>query len=375
MPFKRGDFYYVDMMLPGYGRISRSTKSTSKRLALDIESTLRSLAAHGRHDALDTIRDGKLSLPAVHGAYRADRLDQLIAGRNDRPLRDVAQAYLDSNPERRKADGVRKLMKFVSQHTKASWLLEPSNINGWITYEYRVPMLSAATEQREAHGAGALIRLQYGEHERRRVFTDVQVRVPKVGGRVRYLTPQNLAKLEAVAEGWWPLLELVVSTGLRQGEVLNLLRRDVDVDEQVVRVEDGKSRAARRVIPMIPGLASKMDAWMSLTPGGLDDPLFPDVTKSRLKVAWREIRERADLLDKRFHDLRHTYGVAMVKAGIPLPEIQRYMGHANITTTMIYAQYAPERRGEKLKAARKEMFGRNSSTGPNITGRPNSNSQ
>jgi integrase len=357
MPFKRGDFYYVDMMLPGYGRISRSTKSTSKRLALDIESTLRSLAVHGRHDVLDAMRDSKLSLPAVHGAYRANRLDHLLDGRKDLLLRDVAQAYLDSNPERRKADGVRKLMKYVPPNTRASWLLDPSNINGWITYEYRVPQLSAATEQREAHGAGALIRSVYGEHERRRVFTDVQLRIPKVGGRVCYLTPQNLAKLEAVAEGWWPLLELVVSTGLRRGEVLNLLRRDVDVDQQVVRVEAGKSRAARRTIPMSPTLSSKMDVWMSLTSGGPDDPLFPDVTSSRLKVAWKEIRERAGLLEKRFHDLRHTYGVAMVKAGIPLPELQRYMGHANIATTMIYAQYIPGRRDSEVKAAMKEMFG------------------
>ncbi len=37
--------------------------------------------------------------------------------------------------------------------------------------------------------------------------------------------------------------------------------------------------------------------------------------------------------------------------------IRPYMGHANIHTTMIYAQYAPHPRGAMVAAAEKEMFG------------------
>lgn len=43
----------------------------------------------------------------------------------------------------------------------------------------------------------------------------------------------------------------------------------------------------------------------------------------------------------RFHDLRHTFGTLAVQAW-PLVDVQAYMGHANIATTMIYAHHVPK---------------------------------
>jgi hypothetical protein len=44
----------------------------------------------------------------------------------------------------------------------------------------------------------------------------------------------------------------------------------------------------------------------------------------------------------RFHDLRHTFGTQMAAAGAPLRAIQEWMGHADYSTTAIYARYAPD---------------------------------
>jgi integrase len=44
----------------------------------------------------------------------------------------------------------------------------------------------------------------------------------------------------------------------------------------------------------------------------------------------------------RFHDLRHTFGTLAVQVW-SLVDVQSYMGHANITTTMIYAHHVPKR--------------------------------
>jgi integrase len=44
----------------------------------------------------------------------------------------------------------------------------------------------------------------------------------------------------------------------------------------------------------------------------------------------------------RFHDLRHTFGTLAVQVW-PLVDVQNYMGHANVTTTMIYAHHVPKR--------------------------------
>ena len=42
-----------------------------------------------------------------------------------------------------------------------------------------------------------------------------------------------------------------------------------------------------------------------------------------------------------FHDLRHTFGTQCAAKGIDLPRIQRWMGHADIQTTMRYLHYVP----------------------------------
>jgi len=42
------------------------------------------------------------------------------------------------------------------------------------------------------------------------------------------------------------------------------------------------------------------------------------------------------------HDLRHTYGVYAVMAGVALPRIQRIMGQKTPAMTLRYAQHAPE---------------------------------
>ncbi len=42
-----------------------------------------------------------------------------------------------------------------------------------------------------------------------------------------------------------------------------------------------------------------------------------------------------------FHDLRHTFGTLAVEAW-PLHDVQAYMGHADIQTTMIYVHQQPK---------------------------------
>ncbi len=49
---------------------------------------------------------------------------------------------------------------------------------------------------------------------------------------------------------------------------------------------------------------------------------------------------RAGVRPVRFHDLRHTFGTQMAAAGAPMRAIQEWLGHADLRTTLIYADYA-----------------------------------
>lgn len=42
-----------------------------------------------------------------------------------------------------------------------------------------------------------------------------------------------------------------------------------------------------------------------------------------------------------FHDLRHTFGTTMARAGVPVGTIQAWIGHADLSTTQLYMHYAP----------------------------------
>jgi integrase len=53
-----------------------------------------------------------------------------------------------------------------------------------------------------------------------------------------------------------------------------------------------------------------------------------------------------------FHDLRHTFGTLCAASGIPVGDIQAYMGHSDVKTTQIYMHYAPKHdAAERLTAA------------------------
>ena len=67
----------------------------------------------------------------------------------------------------------------------------------------------------------------------------------------------------------------------------------------------------------------------------------------------------------RFHDLSHTFGTRMAAAGVPMRTLQEWMGHRDLATTQIYADYAPSaqeaemvRRGFRRLGAAFEVSGR-----------------
>jgi len=62
---------------------------------------------------------------------------------------------------------------------------------------------------------------------------------------------------------------------------------------------------------------------------------------SKMRKRFKAAVERAGVREVRFHDLRHTYGTAMAAAGAPLRSLMEWMGHADLSTTLRYADYSP----------------------------------
>jgi integrase len=141
-------------------------------------------------------------------------------------------------------------------------------------------------------------------------------------------------------------------TGLRMGELRALRWRDVDFPRSVIRVrasyaagevsvpKSGKVRS----VPMVPEVAAQL-ARLSERPqlAGEEDLVFAEphgdwLDDDRLRVRYDRTIRTAGMRRLRFHDLRHAFGsLAITRADIV--EVQAWMGHADIQTTMRYVHY------------------------------------
>jgi integrase len=147
-------------------------------------------------------------------------------------------------------------------------------------------------------------------------------------------------------------------TGLRQGELIALRWRDVDWPAARVRVRQNyvlgqfgtpKSKRSTRSVPMADQVAGELERlYQSAGHPSHDDLVFADahtgepLSKPAILRRYRKALKAAGLdSSRRFHDLRHTFGTAMAAAGVPMRTLQEWLGHKDIATTQIYADYSP----------------------------------
>lgn len=149
-------------------------------------------------------------------------------------------------------------------------------------------------------------------------------------------------------------------TGCRISEALALTVERVDMINNLIVFESLKKRkrGVFRAVPVPPAFMDSLDMVHGLREAkkrvtGSKGELLWDWSRT---TAWRRVKTVMDAAG--LHDgvhstakgLRHGFGVAAVKNGIALNMAQRWLGHAHITTTAIYADAVGEE--EHIIAAR-----------------------
>jgi integrase/recombinase XerD len=133
-------------------------------------------------------------------------------------------------------------------------------------------------------------------------------------------------------------------TGARVSEVLALTPASFQIEQSVVAFRTLKRRKLSvREMPVPPALMSALELRFGLVAAQRD----PDARDHRLwcwhrVTAWRLIKKvmaAAQVAGRRSspRGLRHGFGVGTLQAGVPLNLVQRWLGHARISTTAIYA--------------------------------------
>ena len=137
------------------------------------------------------------------------------------------------------------------------------------------------------------------------------------------------------------LIDLLASTGMRVGELVQLNRADIDFEnrECVVFGKGSKERPvyfdARTKIHLKNYLDSRTDENPALFVS-LMRP-FNRLEISGVEIRLRELGRRLGISKVHPHKFRRTLATRAIDKGMPIEQVQRLLGHSKIDTTMQYA--------------------------------------
>ena len=152
----------------------------------------------------------------------------------------------------------------------------------------------------------------------------------------RYLSEAEIAQLaealdaEAARSGnpYPPAaIKLLLLTGCRRGEIVDLCWDHVDFERECLRLPDSKTGAK------ILYLNAPARALLQQLPRMADNPRV---------IPWASARAAAGLADVRLHDLRHSFASVGAAGGLSLPIIGALLGHKHTTTTARYAHLSAD---------------------------------
>lgn len=154
-------------------------------------------------------------------------------------------------------------------------------------------------------------------------------------------------------------IKILISTGMRAGEVLSLRRKDVDLKNQLFIIKKAKNDN-ERVVPFSNTIKNEIINYILNTPFSINDnEMLFQIEKDvqlRISVCWRYFQKALKTIDikkdrsPRLHDLRHTYAVMALtqlqkteeNINLSLSYLSDYLGHKSLKETQKYLWLTPE---------------------------------
>jgi integrase/recombinase XerD len=149
------------------------------------------------------------------------------------------------------------------------------------------------------------------------------------------------------------LLKTLFLTGARVSEFVSIKVGDFYFDEQMILIQKGKGGKSRYV-PILPELTQELKTHLGSRKTGyvFESNRHTKFTTRRIQQIVKEIAGRAGITKKVHpHLLRHTVATFLLEKGMPLEQIQKFLGHSKIETTQIYAESSTEMMKEGFQRA------------------------
>ncbi|MCW5687105.1 MAG: site-specific integrase [Pseudolabrys sp.] len=185
------------------------------------------------------------------------------------------------------------------------------------------------------------------------------------GGQRKYLTADERRRFIAAARGdarddLCTLCLTLAYTGCRISEAVALVASSIEVDDGFIAIRSLKKRtraAVMREVPIPPDLVRVLGEVHGLNESHPGKKLWA-LSRSQ---AWRLVKrvmDRAGIAPgphRTAKGLRHGFGVHAVRSGVPINLVQRWLGHASLSTTTIYLQVM----GDEERAIAARMWASN----------------
>lgn len=187
------------------------------------------------------------------------------------------------------------------------------------------------------------------------VAANPAARLKLAGAKVnmnRYLTVEEAERLLSAVRRPVDvaILTTLLGAGLRWGEMAGLQVERVDLERSQIRVVEVWDSTMRRLkrypkdemsrsVPVPEWVLSQLEARIAGRKAGfvfMHDGFMIDYSNWRKKI-WLSSIQLAGLAPLRIHDLRHTYASMLIQDGMSLAEVGQLLGHADPSTTQIYA--------------------------------------
>ena len=146
------------------------------------------------------------------------------------------------------------------------------------------------------------------------------------------------------------VIEVLLQTGIRIGELAKLRVEDVDLVNGTLHVPPFED-TRERIIPLNKSAADSVAKYLEIRPKTPSHSLF--ITKTGRPLLIRNIRTAidryfrlGDIKGAKVNDLRHTWVAYQLSAGVPMTLVSKLAGHKRLTTTERYLQFVQNQNGE-----------------------------
>lgn len=189
--------------------------------------------------------------------------------------------------------------------------------------------------------------------------------------RLRFLNQEEAIKLleacKARSRQLYEICLLSLNTGMRASEIFNLKWGDVDLENGLIRIRDGKNNMSRTVY--VNETVKLM--FLGKQQGEPEELVFRSRTGGKIKEVSRAFNRIlkdlgfnkgvTDVRDKVvFHTLRHTFASWLALSGVPLLTIKELLGHKTLAMTERYSHLIPDVKKEAVEKI--TVFGNHAST-------------